>query len=232
MKTKKASVDIPLFITCELCKERFADEETLEAHQRSELGRLQPSNRFLSYPKLAKCYSKEALWAQNWRSTKYGKTLHIWTRPPMPKLRAHRMSEDAYQCLACNKVFACSAGFKAHHVMTFTPNERCLDSDELGALSFERSASGIYRISLITQYLPSQIARLPTVRAEIAALAAFESAQHALANEAPINLRLDPTDTPTESAKPVVKATLPSPSVAKGMFTSLADDLIAAASAV
>jgi hypothetical protein len=219
----------PPHVKCTLCSEKFADEETLEAHQRSEQDRHCASNKFLSMPKLPKCLSAEALWVIGWVRNRPGK---IWTKPPMPKMRAHRISEDAYHCLFCQKHFACATGFKSHFVLTFTTKERCLDQDELGALAFERNASGVYRITPITQYLPSQISRLPTVRQEIAALEAYEQATRELQNAAedPINLRLDPTDKATESDKPVVKATLPPPSVAKAMFTSLAADLIAAAS--
>lgn len=168
-------------VTCSLCHENFADEETLDVHQRTELDRHQPSNRFLKMPELEKCYSKEALWAQGWRSTKHTKTLWVWTRPPMPKLRAHKINEDeTYQCLFCKNHFKDATAFKAHFVNTFTPVERCLSSHELKALDYEQSANGIWRQTILTQLLPSQAARLPSVRQELAAFNAGESVRHEL----------------------------------------------------
>jgi hypothetical protein len=227
MKTKTA--DLP-HVTCPLCKENFADDETLDAHQRSELDRHQTSNRFLKMPRLEKCYSKEALWAQGWRSTKHTKTLWVWAKPPMPKMRAHKIDENStYQCLFCKSHFKDATVFKSHFIHTFLPIERCLDSDELTALAYERGANGVWRQTLLTQILPSQVARLPTVRQELAAFDAGESVKRELADvsaEYESRRFRESTKAAEEVKRPSVKAMPHAPGVAKAMFTSLAAGLV------
>ncbi len=109
----------------------------------------------------------------------------IWHKPVAPPLRPHKKrSGDEWVCLVCKKAFASATGFKAHHVHTFTSAERCLDSDELRTLGFELSGADVWKMVSTTQYLPSQIARLPTVRREIAELEAADRARSP--DEAPV----------------------------------------------
>ena len=227
MKTTKTP-DIP-FITCELCREKFPDDETFDAHQRSEQDRHCASNKFLNMPKLPNCLSAEALWCIGWRRSRPAK---IWSMPPMPKLRAHRINEDeTYQCLFCKSHFKDATVFKSHFIHTFLPIERCLDSDEMTALAYERSANGVWRQTLLTQILPSQVARLPTVRQELAAFDAGESVKRELAEAAAEyearKLREAIKQPAAEEVKrPSVKATPHAPGVTKAMFTSLAAGLV------
>jgi hypothetical protein len=79
--------------------------------------------------------------------------------------------ETVYTCILCKKSFANAEGFKAHHVHVFTSAERCLDADELRALDFATRKNGVWETKVFTQLLPSQIARLATVRQEQEALA-------------------------------------------------------------
>jgi hypothetical protein len=229
MKTTKTP-DIPV-ITCDLCKERFPDIETFDAHQRSEADRHCASNKFLKMPPLPKCLSAEALWCIGWRRSRPAK---IWTKSPMPKMRAHRINEaETYQCLFCKSHFKDATVFKSHFIHTFLPIERCLDSDEMTALAYERGANGVWRQTLLTQILPSQVARLPTVRQELAEYDAGESVKRELAEvsaEYESRRFRESTKQPVaEEAKPV-KAKPPTASITKVMFTALAAGLVEAAS--
>jgi Zinc-finger of C2H2 type len=168
----------PDAVPCSLCNKRFADPDTFDAHMRTEMNRHQTSNRFLRMPQLEKCYSEEALYAMAWRQNRHTK---VWTSPPMPKMRAHKVNlDDAYQCLFCKKLFKDATPFKAHFVNTFSEIERCLDTEELKALDYEQGANGVWRATIVTQLMPSQAARLPTVRQEYTAWQAMESVKHEL----------------------------------------------------
>jgi len=150
----------------------------------------------------------------------------------MPKTRAHRINEDeTYQCLFCKSHFKDATVFKSHFIHTFTPIERCLDSDEMAALAYERGANGVWRQTLLTQILPSQVARLQTVRQELAAFDAGESVKRELADvtaEYEARRFRETTKQPVaeEVKRPPVKAKPLTPSVAKAMFTSLAAGLV------
>lgn len=78
--------------------------------------------------------------------------------------------ENTWQCILCKEHFADAVGFQAHHVLTSTLYERCLDADELRALDFAKRRNGVWDVKLFTQVLPSQIARLATVRQQLEAL--------------------------------------------------------------
>ncbi|MGO9988939.1 MAG: hypothetical protein ACLPSY_09230 [Steroidobacteraceae bacterium] len=177
MKTRAVSAEraeAPTPVACELCGEHFADEDAFDAHQRPEAARNPPSLRFLKSVPLAPCYSPSTLWSIGWTRARPTK---VWKKPPMPKKRAHRLTEDdIYECLLCRKKFNHATPFNAHFVHTHTPIERCLDADELKALFYEQSSTGVYRVAGFTQLLPSQVNRLPTVRAEMDSLEARESA--------------------------------------------------------
>jgi hypothetical protein len=88
---------------------------------------------------------------------------------PIPRRRQPKpINEEAtYRCVLCKKYFGDVVGFNAHHILKFTTKERCLDSHELTALDFKVSKSGVYNGGLLTQILPSQIARLATVRQDV-----------------------------------------------------------------
>jgi hypothetical protein len=73
---------------------------------------------------------------------------------------------EAWTCVLCGKSFATAATFRAHHVHKFASIERCLDSLELRALGFTRTKAGIWGEDITTQTLPSQVARLASVRQE------------------------------------------------------------------
>lgn len=151
----------------------------------------------------------------------------------MPKLRAHKVNTDeTYQCLFCKSHFRDATVFKSHFINTFLPIERCLDSHELTALAYEQSANGVWRAGLLTQTLPSQVARLPTVRAELEAFNASESVKRELADAAAeyAGPAQQTVTTRQEPKKELVKAKRLTPSVAKAMFTSLAAGLVEAAS--
>lgn len=166
-------------VACEDCGEVFADEDTLDAHRRPEPARKLYSAKFLTPATLPACYSPSTLWSIGWRRSRPEK---VWSKPPMPKKRPHKVDDSGvYHCVACSARFKDAAPFMAHYVHTFTPIERCLDADELRALDFEQSKSGIWRITIATQYLPSQIARLATVRQELEAFTAAETAKRELA---------------------------------------------------
>jgi hypothetical protein len=92
---------------------------------------------------------------------------------PAPRHRTTKpIDEEAtYKCVLCKKNFSNADGFKAHHIHVFTEAERCLDADELRALDFGQRKNGVWETKVFTQLLPSQIARLATVRQEQEALA-------------------------------------------------------------
>ena len=77
------------------------------------------------------------------------------------------------------KQFRDATPFMSHFVHTFTKIERCLNSDELKALDYEVSSSGVWRAAIATQLLPSQVNRLASVRQE---LEAFERSESAIAD--------------------------------------------------
>jgi hypothetical protein len=91
---------------------------------------------------------------------------------PAPQTRATRASNlaDVYQCILCKKEFLYAAPFKAHHVHTHLPIERCLDADELRALDYEQNATGVWRATQATQLSPAQLNRLPTIRHDLEGL--------------------------------------------------------------
>jgi hypothetical protein len=159
--------------TCPDCGERFADEETFDAHQRSEADRHPPSVRFLKGAPLPKCLNPSTLYSIGWQKPKPPRkplAQGVWRKPPMPKRRPHRIDEnETWNCLACQKKFKDATPFLAHFVHTHTPIERCLDADELKALDYEQGSNGVWRASIATQLLPSQANRLATVRQELAA---------------------------------------------------------------
>ena len=165
---KSRLITPPPSLKCDLCSEHFVDQDSFDAHQRPEIDRHQQSNRFSAMPKLPKCYGKEAMWAQGFHSKKYGKVLHLWSKPVLGKKRAHKINpDDTYQCLFCNKHFNNVTPFMAHFIHTWTDIARCLDTEELQALDYDVSASGVWRATPSTQLLPSQVNRLPTVRQEL-----------------------------------------------------------------
>jgi hypothetical protein len=184
-----APPDAPLYPRqCEECGERFRDESAFHDHLRSDEERNPPSVKFLrGAPLLERCRSPKALWSAGWvrvEAPRKGIPRQkrscngVWQQPVV-KLRPHVKvpPESAYKCVLCKQVFKEVHGFQAHHVHTHTSRERCLDAHELRALLFEQSAAGVWRIALTTQYLPSQIARLASVRIEAEALERDERAE-------------------------------------------------------
>ena len=188
---------------CTVCGTIFANQATFDAHHLTDEQRNPPSIKYLKgEPFLPKCLSASSLWARGWvryrspsKSAAERKVAAIWSKPLAvtvePKVKA-RTGEE-WVCVLCNKAFASVIGFKAHHVHVFTKAERCLDADELRTLHFELDAARIWRISNQTQHLPSQIARLPSVRPAIEAQRCSELDGPA---DAPFNMCLDPNDSP------------------------------------
>jgi hypothetical protein len=166
---------------CTECGERFRDESAFYDHLRSDEERNPPSVKFLrGAPLLERCRSPKAMWSAGWIRVepqrkgipRQKRANGVWQQPVV-KLRPHVKvpPESSYRCVLCRKVFKEVQGFQAHHVHTHSNRERCLDTSELRALLFEQSAAGVWRIAIGTQWLPSQVARLASVRVEAAALA-------------------------------------------------------------
>jgi hypothetical protein len=97
-------------VHCPDCREQFATGEAFDAHQRSEADRTPPTVKFLrGAPSLPKCLSPSTLWSIGWRRSRpngprSAQRAPVWTMPPVPKKRAHRVSEGGvYECSLCRK---------------------------------------------------------------------------------------------------------------------------------
>ena len=152
--------------SCSNCGEHFFDQRSFESHKQLATGAG------------SKCLSPSALWSTGWSKSRPEKKSGVpgsWSAPQLPRTRPHRFNEDdVYRCVLCKKAFNDAKPFMAHFVHTHTKSERCLDTHELRALDFEQGSNGVWRASLVTQLLPSQVHRLPTVRNERKALSDVE----------------------------------------------------------
>lgn len=139
-------------VTCAACRSVFTDEAALSRH-------------IVSLPSAGSptpCLRPSSMTSTGW-SCRSG----AWSPPAAPRRRPTVPPEDACGCARCGQWFNDLALFQAHQIRHLDDGARCLDPDELTALSWVRKASGVWSSDITSQTQASQIARLPTVRAPL-----------------------------------------------------------------
>jgi hypothetical protein len=157
-----ATVSEVATVTCPTCAARFASAEDLNAHTRTKTTH-------------GPCMSLSTMFCCGWRR-KQG----VLSVPPkaIPSRRGRPpkavTADSIHTCVICQENFGTAEAFKAHYIPISTDpeelapgrldNHPCLDTDELRALDFGRSAQGTWRLEPWTQKRPADVLRLASVR--------------------------------------------------------------------
>jgi hypothetical protein len=160
-----ATITEAIPVSCPTCTARFASPTDLHVHV---------SIKTTHGP----CISLSTMFSTGWHS-KHG----IWSAPPKPQANRRGRPpkavdpESIHTCVMCQESFATAEAFNAHYVpISADPSELapgrldkqpCLDTDELRALEFGRTVTGIWKIEPWTLKRLADVLRLASVRAPL-----------------------------------------------------------------